>query len=51
MERQQTEVGALFSGLAAFFALLAAVLSVWWFHRAAAPAAPGRGIRSEPARR
>jgi len=37
MERQQTEVGALASGLAAFFALLAALLSVWWFHRAAPP--------------
>jgi len=35
MERQQTEVGALASGVAAFFALLAALLSVWWFHRAA----------------
>jgi Ca-activated chloride channel homolog len=39
MERQQTEVGALFSGLAAFFALLAAVLSVWWFRRSAAGSA------------
>jgi Ca-activated chloride channel homolog len=39
MERQQTEVGALFSGLAAFFALLAAVLSVWWFRRSAADSA------------
>jgi Ca-activated chloride channel family protein len=51
MERQQTEVGALFSGLAAFFALLAAVLSVWWFHRPAAPAAAGRAAQAEPARR
>jgi Ca-activated chloride channel family protein len=38
MERQQTEVGALFSGIAAFFALLAALLSVWWFHRVPASA-------------
>jgi len=35
MERQQTEVGALASGVAATFALLAALLSVLWFHRAA----------------
>lgn len=38
MERQQTEVGALASGLAALFALLAALLSVLWFHRAASTA-------------
>jgi Ca-activated chloride channel family protein len=38
MERQQTEVGALFSGVAALLALLAAVLSVWWFGRTSAPA-------------
>ena len=38
MERQQTEVGALASGVAALFALLAALLSVWWFHRV--PGAP-----------
>jgi len=37
MERQQTEVGAMASGVAAFLALLAALLSVWWFHRAGAP--------------
>jgi Ca-activated chloride channel family protein len=37
MERQQTEVGAVFSGAAALLALLAAVLSVWWFGRAPAP--------------
>jgi Ca-activated chloride channel family protein len=36
MERQQTEVGAIFSGVAALFALLAALLSVWWFHRVSA---------------
>jgi len=35
MERQQTEIGALASGIAAGFALLAAVLSVWWFYRPA----------------
>jgi Ca-activated chloride channel family protein len=33
MERQQTEVGALFSGVAALFGLFAALLSVWWFYR------------------
>ena len=33
MERQQTEVGALFSGIAALFGLFAALLSVWWFYR------------------
>jgi Ca-activated chloride channel family protein len=44
MERQQTEVGALASGVAAFFALLAALLSVWWFHRAAgSPTTATRG--------
>ncbi len=43
MERQQTEVGALFSGIAGFFALLAAMLSVWWFHRA-----PGSGRSAKP---
>ena len=35
MERQQTEVSALFSAVAAAFALLAALLSVWWFHHPA----------------
>jgi len=40
MERQQTEVGALASGVAALFALLAALLSVLWFHRAASALAP-----------
>ncbi len=38
MERQQTEIGALFSGIAAGFALLAALLSVLWFHRGPAAA-------------
>ncbi len=43
MERQQTEVGALFSGIAAAFALLAALLSVWWFQRGApATGSPAR---------
>jgi Ca-activated chloride channel family protein len=42
MERQQTEIGALFSAAAALLALLAALLSVWWFGRAPAvrPAPP-----------
>jgi Ca-activated chloride channel family protein len=38
MERQQTEIGALFSGIAGAFALLAALLSVLWFHRGPAAA-------------
>jgi Ca-activated chloride channel family protein len=38
MERQQTEIGALFSGIAGGFALLAALLSVLWFHRGPAAA-------------
>ena len=45
MERQQTEVGALASGVAALFALLAALLSVLWFHRAAPAAAPQHARR------
>jgi len=39
MERQQTEIGALASGVAAALALLAAMLSVWWFHRPTATTA------------
>jgi len=40
LERQRTEVGALASGIAALLALLAALLSVWWFQRSgAAPSA------------
>lgn len=39
MERQQTEVGALASAVAAAFALLAALLSVWWFRRGPAASA------------
>jgi Ca-activated chloride channel homolog len=35
LERQQTEVSAVFSAAAAAFALLAALLSVWWFHQPA----------------
>jgi Ca-activated chloride channel family protein len=37
LERQQTEIGAIFSGVAALLALLAALLSVWWFGRGPAP--------------
>ncbi len=33
MERKKTEVTALFSGLAAFLAVLSAALSLLWFHR------------------
>ena len=44
MERQQTEIGAIFSGVAALLALLAVLLSVWWFQRGA----PATG--SAPAR-
>jgi Ca-activated chloride channel family protein len=33
MERQETEVSALFSALAALFVICAAVLSLLWFHR------------------
>ena len=39
MERKETEVSALFSAVAALFALMAAMLSVLWFHRGARPAA------------
>jgi hypothetical protein len=35
MERQDTEVSALFSAAAALLVMLAAVLSILWFHRAA----------------
>lgn len=35
MERQDTEVSALFSAAAVLLVLLAAVLSLWWFHRRA----------------
>jgi Ca-activated chloride channel family protein len=33
LERRQTELTALFSAAAALFALVAAVLSLYWFHR------------------
>ncbi|HEX6065104.1 MAG TPA: VWA domain-containing protein [Longimicrobiales bacterium] len=33
LERKQTELTALFSAAAALFALVAAVLSLYWFHR------------------
>jgi Ca-activated chloride channel family protein len=33
VERKETEVSALFAGLGALFALLAAGLSLWWFGR------------------
>jgi Ca-activated chloride channel family protein len=33
MERKKTEVTALFSAVAALFALLSAALSLAWFHR------------------
>jgi Ca-activated chloride channel family protein len=45
MERQQTEVGAIAAGVAAFLAVLAALLSVVWFHRA-----PARGVPAAPSR-
>jgi Ca-activated chloride channel homolog len=32
-EKRHTEVSALFSGLAALFAVIAALLSLWWHHR------------------
>lgn len=35
MERKETEISALFSGAAALLALLAALLSLLWFHRGA----------------
>ena len=35
LERKETEVSALFGAAAALFALLAAMLSLLWFHRAA----------------
>ena len=38
MERKETEISAFFSALAAFFALVAVMLSVLWFHRGARPA-------------
>jgi Ca-activated chloride channel family protein len=53
MERQQTEVSALASGAAAFLALLAALLSVWWFRRtpdAARSTSSGRADVSSDAR-
>jgi Ca-activated chloride channel family protein len=34
MERQDTEVSALFSAAAALLVMFAAMLSLWWFHRA-----------------
>ncbi|MGH6611790.1 MAG: VWA domain-containing protein [Burkholderiaceae bacterium] len=37
LERKETEVSALFSAGAALFALLAALLSLLWFHRGARP--------------
>lgn len=33
MERQDTEVSALFSAVAALLVLMAALLSLWWFYR------------------
>jgi Ca-activated chloride channel family protein len=33
LDRKETEVSALFAGAGALFALLAAALSVLWFHR------------------
>ena len=33
MERQETEVSALFSGMAALLMIVAACLSLLWFHR------------------
>ena len=45
MERQQTEISALASGIAALFALLAALLSVLWFHRGAPAARPAGQAR------
>jgi Ca-activated chloride channel homolog len=33
LERKETQIGALFAGLAGFFALAAAALSLMWFHR------------------
>lgn len=33
MERQDTEVSALFSAAAVLLVMLAALLSLWWFHR------------------
>ena len=33
MEKKETEIGALFALAAAFFAMLAAGLSLWWFNR------------------
>jgi len=44
MERQQTEISALASAVAAGLALLAAILSVWWFHRPA-PVTPRTASR------
>ncbi|HYM48060.1 MAG TPA: ABC transporter ATP-binding protein, partial [Burkholderiaceae bacterium] len=38
MERKETEISALFSAIAALFTLMAAMLSVLWFHRGAKPA-------------
>ena len=37
MERKETEVSAFFSAIAALFALMAAMLSVLWFHRGVRP--------------
>ncbi|MEP6607780.1 MAG: VWA domain-containing protein [Burkholderiaceae bacterium] len=39
IERKETEVSALLGAAAALFALIAAMLSVLWFHRGARPAA------------
>jgi Ca-activated chloride channel family protein len=33
LERKETEIGALFSAVAVFFVVIAAVLSLLWFHR------------------
>jgi hypothetical protein len=33
LEKQETEISALFAGLAAAFTLLAAALSLFWFKR------------------
>lgn len=41
MERKETEVSAIFSAVAALFALFAVMLSVLWFHRGARPAVSG----------
>ena len=47
LERRETEIGALLAGAAAVLLLLAAVLSVLWFHR---PAAGGEALRGGQAR-